>query len=343
MDEKKFKEELQDRIQDKSERLGEMVSQTAQKVIDTADELTEKVAKTAEGIIDKVDPATLSPEERKKAEKYYDLLHRYTYGKLPMMGSYVINLTFRAVVFIVAFIFYIQDRTVLYRLATQPIVEGITPIHLLWVVFMVLMVTHIFPNNRISMAVRKAEGSEYVPVKNYSEFELLKRVQRMNLGAWKVMLVWLLFNAIFGVLYLSGIIHEGDLMMLTVFYFLSDTICIVLFCPFQSFLMKNKCCVNCRIFDWGHFMMFTPMIFIRNFFSWSLFFTSMVVLIHWEIIYARHPERFWEGSNRRIQCVNCKDKMCRLKSGIAGGRHFIGEEKGPMDTHFPGENPEKTA
>ena len=339
MDENRIKEE----IKEKNERLTGVVSQTAQKVIDTADELTGKFAKTAEGIIDKVDPASLSPEEQRKAEMYYERLHRYTYGKLPMMARYVINLSFRVVVFLTAFIFYLKDRTVLYRLATQPIVEGITPIHLLWVVFMILMVTHIFPNNRISMAVRKAEGAEYVPVKKYSEFELLKRVQRMNLGAWKVMLVWLVFNSVFGALYLLGVLHEGDLMMLTVFYFLSDTICIVLFCPFQSFLMKNKCCVNCRIFDWGHFMMFTPMLFIKNFFSWSLFFTSLVVLIHWEIIYARHPERFWEGSNRRLQCVNCKDKMCQLKSGIAGGRHFIGEETGRKDTHFPGEYPGESA
>ena len=60
-------------------------------------------------------------------------------------------------------------------------------------------------------------------------------------------------------------------------------------------------------------MMFTPMLFIRNFFSWSLFFTSAVVLIHWEIIYASHPERFWEGANERLKCVNCKDKTCKLK------------------------------
>lgn len=81
--------------------------------------------------------------------------------------------------------------------------------------------------------------------------------------------------------------------------------------------MKNRCCVNCRIYDWGHFMMFTPMLFIRNFFSWSLFFTSVVVLIHWELLYAKHPERFWHGSNRSLQCANCKDKTCQYKKQIA--------------------------
>ena len=80
--------------------------------------------------------------------------------------------------------------------------------------------------------------------------------------------------------------------------------------------MKNKCCINCRIYDWGHFMMFTPMLFIRNFFSWSLFFTACIVLIKWEIIYAKHPERFYEGSNKNLQCQNCKDRTCQIKKNV---------------------------
>ena len=60
-------------------------------------------------------------------------------------------------------------------------------------------------------------------------------------------------------------------------------------------------------------MMFTPMLFIQNFFCWSLFFTAAVVLIRWEIVYINHPERFWEGSNKILKCENCKDKTCQYK------------------------------
>ncbi len=63
-------------------------------------------------------------------------------------------------------------------------------------------------------------------------------------------------------------------------------------------------------------MMFTPMLFIKNFFSWSLFFTSIVVLIKWEITYAKHPERFYSGANKRLQCANCNDKICQFKNAI---------------------------
>ena len=82
--------------------------------------------------------------------------------------------------------------------------------------------------------------------------------------------------------------------------------------------MKNKCCVNCRIYDWGHFMMFTPMIMIKSFYTWSLFFMACIVLIHWELVYGKHPERFYYGSNKRLQCATCKDKTCQIKRKVTG-------------------------
>ncbi|NLT47963.1 MAG: hypothetical protein GXX92_06055, partial [Clostridiales bacterium] len=97
---------------------------------------------------------------------------------------------------------------------------------------------------------------------------------------------------------------------------LADLICVVIWCPFQSIIMKNRCCINCRIFNWGHFMMYTPLLFIKNFFTWSLFFTSIVVLIRWEITYAYHPYRFWEGSNINLRCENCQEKICKIKKPL---------------------------
>jgi hypothetical protein len=141
-------------------------------------------------------------------------------------------------------------------------------------------------------------------------------VQDQNIKAWKVMAVWLIGNGIVGLLYSFDVIGQAELFLLTVFYFLCDYICILFYCPFQSHVMKNKCCVNCRIYDWGHFMMFTPMMFIHSFYSLSLFLTACVVLVHWEIIYAKHPERFYEGSNQVLKCVNCKDRTCQIKNRI---------------------------
>lgn len=234
-----------------------------------------------------------------------------------MMNRYIIKLIFRLAVFISVMLFYIMDKPLMYQLMTTPIYLGISPIHVLWLIFMVIMILHIFPIDILSMALRKEKEVHYVPVKDYSELDLLRFVKEQNAKAWMVMLIWLSLNAVIGFLYLFDVLDDADLLMVTVFFFLCDYICILFFCPFQKFVMKNKCCVNCRIYDWGHFMMFTPMLFIRNFFSWSLFFTSLIVLIHWEMIYANHPERFWSGSNQTLQCAHCKDKTCQMKNGIA--------------------------
>lgn len=233
--------------------------------------------------------------------------------KTKMMNRYLIKFVIRICIFVAGFLFYIWNKPLICEVMTSSIYRGILLIHILWAFFMVIMIRHIFPTTKLTMALRKREEAQFKPVENYSELELLRFTKDQNVKAWMVMLVWLSLNAVFGVLYLFHVLDEADLFMLTVFFFLCDYICILIFCPFQSFIMKNRCCINCRIYDWGHFMMFTPMLFIRNFFSWSLFFTSLVVLIHWEIVYAKHPERFWYGSNQTIQCVNCKDKTCQIK------------------------------
>ena len=232
---------------------------------------------------------------------------------------YLLKFTFRVAIFLGVLCMYLKDRNLMGSFMTQPFWHGFTLIHLIWLVFMGLMILHLIPNNKLSMAWKKAKETEYRPVEAYEELELMRFVKRQNVAAWKVMRVWLCFNAIFGALYLFGILNSSDMLMLTVFYFLCDYICILFFCPFQKIWMKNKCCINCRIYDWGHFMMFTPMLFIKNFYSWSLFFTSLVVLIHWEITYAQHPERFWEGSNQTLQCKNCKERTCQIKRKLSGG------------------------
>lgn len=186
----------------------------------------------------------------------------------------------------------------------------------MWCVFMGLMTLHLLQMSFLSMGAGKALKANFNPVPNYSKEKLAEFVSRENKSARNCMIVWLTGNAIIGILYFMGIIGKPELLLLTGFYFICDYICILIFCPFQTFGMKNKCCINCRIYDWGHFMMFTPMLFIQDFYSWSLFFTACIVLIKWEIIYAKHPERFYEGSNKNLQCQNCKDRTCQIKKNV---------------------------
>lgn len=222
--------------------------------------------------------------------------------EIDMFKEYVGKLIFRCTVFLTALAAYIfrpNDRWW---------------IDIVWAIMMVSMVLQMFPGNRrITMGSKKGFPRHYRPAANYEEIEMYHYVQRNNLAAIKVLLIWLSFNAIFGILYLLKIIGARQLILLSVFYYMCDMICVVVWCPFQSFLIKNRCCVNCRIFNWGYFMMFTPLLFIRNFFSWSLFFTSILLMLRWEITLIKHPEQFWEGSNDILKCENCKDHICKLK------------------------------
>lgn len=233
-----------------------------------------------------------------------------------MFKRYFRRFLLRGAVFLTVLYFYLFHYDWFLELLYTPLLGPAAPIHALWVIFMTIMVVHLLPNWRITMAARKSLGLHFVPAENYSKEELFDFVSDQNIRAWRVMLAWICFNAVWGVLFLSGVIGQEELLMLTVFYYLSDFICLLFFCPFQRFFMKNRCCVNCRIFDWGHFMMFTPLVFIRSFFTWSLFFMSVVVLIRWELIYAKHPERFWAGSNTTLRCENCHDKICKVKKPL---------------------------
>ena len=179
------------------------------------------------------------------------------------------------------------------------------------------MVAQIIPTKKITMGCLKQFGSKYSPPEDpYEELELHKNVQEMNVGALKVLLSWTILNSIIGVTYLLDIIGVTELILITMFYYVSDLICVTIWCPFQSFIMKNRCCVNCRIFNWGNFMILTPMVFIRSFFSWSLFFISIIALISWELKILKYPERFWHGSNTSLRCSHCNDNICQIKNTL---------------------------
>jgi len=259
---------------------------------------------------------------------------RFDWKKDIVLHQYILRLGFRVLVFLLilwAYIFqphyfdFIITKTVQlkYQIQGFTISEvreiwqsqySVIWIYAIWAIFMFSMFVQMFIHtSNLTMGARKVFEPNYKEVQDYNETKLYKYILKENIGALKVLLAWLGINSIVGALYVFDIIQIKELCLLCGFYYLSDLICVVVWCPFQRFLMKNRCCVNCRIFNWGFFMIFTPFLFIRNFFTWSLFFMSCVLLIRWEWTYTKHPERFWEGSNEVLKCENCQDKVCKIK------------------------------
>lgn len=245
-----------------------------------------------------------------------------------MFKVYIGKLIFRLCVFLaILWIYFYRIDLIDHFLAPQ--FGRVSPLHVIWIMLMTGMILQMFPQdskiNRITMGSRKQFSRTYSPPsEGYNKEALYEYTLNNNIKSWIVLLVWIALNGIVALFYLLEIIGAKELILLSMFFYVADLICVVLWCPFQSFIMKNRCCINCRIFNWGHFMMYTPLLFIKNFFTWSLFFTSIVLLIRWEITYAYHPYRFWEGSNINLRCENCNEKICRIKKPLNNnGRRIV--------------------
>ena len=137
--------------------------------------------------------------------------------------------------------------------------------------------------------------------------------------------LWLAGNGIIGLLYLFGVLDRALLFLLALAYGVGDIVCILFFCPFQVFILKSRCCTTCRVYNWDYAMMFTPFLFLPGLYTYSLLALALLLLLHWELAYRRHPERFSPATNGALDCARCEEKLCRQRRHIHGvlDRHFF--------------------
>lgn len=182
---------------------------------------------------------------------------------------------------------------------------------LIWIIFVIEMILRFFPSRIESRGCQKQFQQNYAP----TESNIIEEEHQW----WRTAVAavsWLALNAAIGVLYYTGLIDRGILILVALFYSVCDMICILFFCPFQSWMLKNKCCGSCRIYNWDYAMMFTPFVFIGGIYAWSLLGLSLGLLVRWEITYRRHPERFYPSTNDYLSCANCKEKLCSHKTQL---------------------------
>lgn len=227
----------------------------------------------------------------------------------PVTRRYLADLFFRLAVFLTILTVYLLRPDLLDFTAGRP---G-WALTLLWLAVLLSMVVQLDPKSGLTTGCLKQYPAGYDPDPSCDPQKLKAAVREQNRGALKVAAVWLAINLTFGALYLHGILRVAELVLLCALCYLFDLVCVLFFCPFQTFLMKNRCCVNCRIFAWGSWMMAAPLLCVPHFYARSLVGTSIVVLVCWEVRFARHPERFWYGSNRRLRCGSCQEQLCRYK------------------------------
>ncbi|MBQ7507586.1 MAG: hypothetical protein IJT05_09690 [Lachnospiraceae bacterium] len=224
-----------------------------------------------------------------------------------------IKLFMRSALFVATLLWYIYTRSTNGEVSLQQLGNGETWIVLVivWVVFCFEMIMRMFPSPLESNGCQKQFGRNYIP-SGQTEAKIDD-----NHATVLVLLVWIVLNGIIGGLYMGGLIDQGILLLISLVFSICDIICILFFCPFQSWFLKNKCCSTCRIYNWDYAMMFTPLFFIPGIYTWSLLMLSVLLLVRWEITVWKCPERFAENTNEYLACKNCNEKLCAHKKQLA--------------------------
>lgn len=224
---------------------------------------------------------------------------------------YTARLVGRVLIFIAAVLLIIAAPEQFDILNGMNFFKEFSLLHLLWIVWLFDMLWQVIPaKNEISLGSQKHFPAKFRPIAEKINPEALKRyIVSTTKAAYRVLILWVLLTAAIGVLHFCGIIDKAGLLLVTIFFYVCDLICVLIWCPFRL-MMKTRCCTTCRIFNWDHLMMFSPMIFVKSFYSLSLFIMSLIVWLVWEFCVLMHPERFWEKTNDALRCTSCTDKLC---------------------------------
>ena len=228
----------------------------------------------------------------------------------PVSIFHYYRLIYRSLLLIAVLVLYIRCRihsggSLTDLLESQPVMMGF-----LWIVFTAEMILRFFPSGL------ESPGSQKQFARNYMRSGGTDIVIHDNNATMLVGLIWICFNAVFWILYLSGIIDDGIMLLISCAYSVCDMICILFFCPFQSWFFKSKCCTTCRIYNWDFAMIFTPLLFVRGIYARSLLAMSLILFFRWETTFYLHPERFSEKTNQYLQCKNCTEKLCSHKKQL---------------------------
>lgn len=224
---------------------------------------------------------------------------------------YFARLVGRCIIFILCIWAWLVKPDIYFVLNGMNFFKTLSPLHLLWAIWVVDMFLQIVPiKNKVPVGSQKLFANHFRPIRDKINHEALRSyIVATTKAAYKVFILWCLLIAGIGLLYYWRIIDKIALFMISVLFYVCDLICVLIWCPFRL-IMKNRCCTTCRIFNWDHLMMFSPLIFTNGFFTSSLLIMSVIAWLVWELCVMMYPERFWDHSNAALQCSECTDKLC---------------------------------
>ena len=181
---------------------------------------------------------------------------------------YFARLVGRCIIFILCIWAWLVKPDIYFVLNGMNFFKTLSPLHLLWAIWVVDMFLQIVPiKNKVPVGSQKLFANHFRPIRDKINHEALRSyIVATTKAAYKVFILWCLLIAGIGALYYFGVIDQIGLFMISVLFYVCDLICVLIWCPFRL-IMKNRCCTTCRIFNWDHLMMFSPLIFTNGFFT----------------------------------------------------------------------------
>lgn len=230
----------------------------------------------------------------------------------PARRYYLRCLLLRAAAFTVLVIYALTRPEAFAEDLTR--VSPLSPLTLVWLALMVSMVLRLRPSREESLGCQKLYPQRCRPT---GKAPAPAEVRQADRGAVKVAAVWLLGNLLVLIAFFRGVLGHRFLVCLAGFYGVCDIICILFFCPFQAWLMHNRCCVTCRIFDWDYLMICTPLVVVPGVMAISACGLALVIFLRWESTYRARREQFFESGNAALRCADCQEHLCRYKRIMA--------------------------
>lgn len=229
----------------------------------------------------------------------------------PTRKRYIGRLVGRILILLICAFLCLTSPESFYILEGMNFFKRFSLFHLLWAIWVIDMILQIIPiRNKVPLGLQKLFANRFRPIKDKINYEALRSyVISTTKSAYKVFILWCGLLIVIGILYYTGIIGKIGLFMITVVFYVCDLICVLIWCPFRL-IMRNRCCTTCRIFNWDHLMMFSPMIFMGGFYALSLVVLAFLAWLVWELCVMMYPERFWDKSNTALKCSECTDKLC---------------------------------
>lgn len=182
--------------------------------------------------------------------------------------------------------------------------KQVTWLHIPWLVSLLEIVLTLFGSKLIPLGSQKFHKRAYIPTGHRNIQVNLKN----NRIIW-VILMWEIYLLIEWILLQYGIINGNIIFWGIVALNLLSLLLVSIWCLF-GWIMGNRCCTNCRIFNWDALMINSSFIFIPGVYGYTLIALSILLFLQWEVAVYKHPERFSEETNKALTCKSCQERLC---------------------------------